>query len=83
VWVYLTSAIALSPIEFPSIVTHSRMGLRYEFAETFGVSLGIAGHSGVITDIPGVTRRDVTTGYRHSRARWSVVTLEVGVSVRF
>lgn len=82
-WAYLTSAIALSPTKFPSIVTHSRMGFRYQVTESLGVSIGTAVHSGYITDIPGITRRHVTKSYRHERARWSVITLEMGVSVRF
>jgi hypothetical protein len=83
VWAYLTSAFSVSPVKFPSVVTHSRMGFRYEIVEGVGVSLGLAAHSGYVTDIPAVTRRDVTKSYRHSRARWSVITAEVGVSVRF
>ena len=82
VWVESTNAL-ISPMRFPSYATEARAGLRFPFG-AFEFAAGVGVSSAQLEDVRelwGGEKPPAT--YRWRRASWTLVTLELGMSVRF
>jgi hypothetical protein len=83
IWIESTNAL-IAPLRFPSYATEARAGLRFPFGPNFELGLGVGLSSAQLEDIRELWGgQEPPDTYRWRRTHYTLVTLEVGVSVRF
>lgn len=83
IWIESTNAL-IAPLRFPSYASEARAGLRFPFGPNFELGLGVGLSSAQIEDVRELWGgQEPPDTFRWRRTNWSLVTLELGVSVRF
>lgn len=83
IWIESCNAL-IAPLRFPSYATEARAGLRFPFGPDFELGLGVGISSAQIEDFRELWGgQEPPDTYRWRRTHYTLVTLEVGVSVRF
>jgi len=83
IWIESTNAL-ISPLRFPSYASEARAGLRFPFGPNFELGLGVGLSSAQIEDTRELWGgQEPPDTFRWRRTNWTLVTLELGVSVRF